>query len=153
MSSTVTVPTLARIDATGASLSGATLTLTSPVWADFLDTPTLTYTLSQAALVVRSNTSFNVGIMGGTWTQPGATNRVVGDISYEAVSGACGDQTVSGYATALTGASVTAFSSGSASSSFTRNLCLALVFPGDLADPKLTPGAYTLPITLTLTAP
>lgn len=150
MTGSITVPTLARISVTGDSLSSSTLTLTSPVWATFLATPTLTYTLSQAALVVRSNTSYDVSLTGGSWSQPGGAGRVTGDITYEAVSGACGDPS-GGYAGTL--GAITSIFTGTATASDTRNLCLALEFPGSLASTKLLPGAYTIPITLTLTAP
>lgn len=151
MTSSLTVPTLARISATGDSLSGSTLTLTSPDWASFLATPAATSTLSQVALNVRANTSFTVGISApSAWTVPSGGSRELSTLTYASAAGAC--PAVGTITTEITGSAVT-LTSGSATASAASNLCIALSFPGSLAAGELVPGAYSLPITLTLTAP
>ncbi len=150
--SSVTVPTLARLSVTGDSLSGSTLTLTSPNWTTYLATPAATQTLSQVALAVRSNRAYAVQInSAASWTVPVGGSRALSTLTYTQVPGAC--PAVGTITTAITASPVALFSGASATASDTRNLCFALSFSGSLAAGDLVPGSYTLPITLTLSAP
>lgn len=148
----VTVPTLARLSVAGDSLSGSTLTLTSPDWTTYLAAPAATQTLSQVGLVVRSNTSYAVQInSAAAWTVPGGGSRGLSDLTYTAAAGAC--PAVASITTAITAAPAALFNGASATASTTRNLCFALSWGATLAGGDLVPGAYALPITLTLSAP
>jgi hypothetical protein len=151
--SSVTVPTLARLSVTGDSLAGSTLTLTSPNWATYLATPTATSTLSQVAMAVRSNSAYNVQIRAAaaSWTVPVGGSRALSTLTYTSAAGAC--PAVGTITTAITATNAALFNEAAATASTTRNLCIALSFSGSLAAGDLAPGAYSLPITLTLTAP
>jgi hypothetical protein len=148
----VTVPTLARLAVTGDSLSGSTLTLTSPNWATYLTTPAATSTLSQVALAVRSNRAYSVSInSAASWTVPAGGSRALSTLTYTSVAGAC--PAVGTITTAITASPVSLFTGAAATANDTRNLCFALSFSGSLTAGDLAPGAYSLPITLTLAAP
>ncbi|HRN52301.1 MAG TPA: hypothetical protein PK788_02335 [Gemmatimonadaceae bacterium] len=148
----VTVPTLARLDVSGDSLAGSALALTSPDWATYLSAPAATRTLSQVGLVVRANTSYAVQInSAASWTVPAGGARALADLTYTAVAGACpAANTIN---TAITASPAALFNGASATASSTRNLCFALAWSGALDGGDLAPGAYSLPITLTLSAP
>ncbi len=143
--STVTVPVLASLDVAAAG----SLALTPPVWATFFATPVLTRTVSQTAFTVRSNSPYSVAISAGAWTQPSLAGRVVADLSYAVAPLTCPAE--ASITASVAGGSVV--TGGTPTGGTARLLCLALEFPGDLTSNKLLPGAYTLPLTLTITAP
>ena len=143
--STLTVPVLASLDVAAAG----TLALNTPVWATFFATPTATRTVSSTTFDVKSNSPYSVAISATAWTQPVGAGRVVADLSYAVAAGVCpGEASIT--ASVAAGTLVAA---GTPTGGITRTLCLALDFPGDLTSTKLLPGAYTLPLTLTITAP
>lgn len=148
----VSVPTLARLNVTGDSLTGSALTLTSPDWTTYLSNPTATQTLSQVALQVRANTSYAVQInSAAAWTVPAGGSRALSTLTYTSVAGAC--PAVNTITTAITASPAALFNGASATASTSRNLCFALSWGGALDGGDLAPGSYSLPITLTLSAP
>ena len=143
---TLTVPVLASLEHT----AGASLAFPTPDWAAFFAAPALTYTVSQAQFTVKSNSPYSVGISAGAWTQPGTAGRVAADVTFGVL--ASGGTCAAGTIQANTIASGTVVGSGTPGE-VTRELCLALEIPGDLASNKLVPGSYSLPLTLTISAP
>jgi hypothetical protein len=142
---TLTVPVLASLDVAAAG----TLPLTTPDFATFFTTPTAQRTVSQTAFTVRSNSPHAVAISATAWTQPSGAGRAVGDLSWAVATTTCpGEADIT--ASVASGSLVTG---GAPTGGTTRLLCLALDFPGDLTSTRLLPGAYTLPLTLTITAP
>ena len=149
----VTVPTLARLAVTGDSLVGGALTLTSPDWDSYLATPAPTSTLSQASMVVRSNSQYAVQIRStaASFTAPVGGSRAASTLTYAAVSGAC--PVITSITTAITTTNAALFNEAAATSGTTRTLCLALSWSGSLAAGDLVPGSYSLPLELTISAP
>ena len=149
----VTVPTLARLAVTGDSLAASTLTLTSPDWNSYLAAPAPTATLSQATLNVRSNSQYAVQIRAtqASFNAPAGGSRAASTLAYTAVSGAC--PAVGTITTAITTTNAALFNEAAATSGTSRTLCLALSWSGSLAAGDLAPGAYSLPIELTISAP
>ena len=142
--STLTVPVLASLDVAAAG----TLALTTPDWNTFFATPTLTRTVSSTSFTVKSNSPYSVAISATAWTQPVGAGRVVADLSYAVAASTC-----PGEASITTSVASGTLVTGTPTGGDTNLLCLALLFPGDLTSNKLLPGAYTLPLTLTITAP
>jgi len=141
----LTVPVLASLDVAAAG----TLALTTPDWNAFFTTPAAVRTVSQTSFTVRSNSPYAVGISATAWTVVGGGSRDVADLSYAVAPATCpGEASIT---TSVASGSVV--TGGTPTGGATNLLCLALDFPGDLTSPKLRPGSYTLPLTLTITAP
>jgi hypothetical protein len=143
---TLTVPVLASLSHT----AGTALAFPAPDWNAFFLAPALTYTVSQAQFTVRSNSPYSVAMSATAWTQPGSAGRVVNDVTFGLLpsGGTCAAGTVQAGTIGTT-----PVVAGGVPGSVTRELCLALEIPGDLASNKLVPGAYSLPITMTISAP
>lgn len=145
---TLTVPTLAYLEVA----SFPTLALTAPDWAAFLATPTATTTVSSTALTIRSNSNYTVSLASAAaWTQPVGAGRVLGDITWAIDPTTC--PAPAGITGAVSAAGTDIIAGGTPTNGNTPVLCFGLLFPGDLASDKLLPGAYELPLTLTITAP
>jgi hypothetical protein len=145
---TLAVPVLAYLDVAAAG----TLPLTAPVWASFLASPAPVTTVSQTAIVVRSNSNYTVNLASAAaWTQPTGAGRVLGDLTWALNETTCpAPAAITG---AVSAAGTDIIAAGTPTNGNTQQLCLGLAFPGDLSDSKLLPGTYTLPLTLTITAP
>jgi hypothetical protein len=141
----LTVPVLASLDVAAAG----TLALNTPDWNTFFTTPTAVRTVTSTSFTVKSNSPYAVNISATAWTQPVGAGRVVADLSYAVAAVTCpGEASIT---TSVASGSV--ISGGTPTGGNTNLLCLALDFPGDLTSTKLLPGAYALPLTLTITAP
>lgn len=139
------VPVLASLDVAAAG----TLALATPNWTTFFGAPAAVRTVSSTSFTVKSNSPYSVNISATAWTQPVGAGRVVADLSYAVAAAACpGEASIT---TSVASGSVVA--GGTPTGGATNLLCLALDFPGDLTSTKLLPGAYSLPLTLTITAP
>lgn len=142
VSASVSVPKLGRL-----AIDDSTLTFPAPNWASFL-------TDSQPATVVvnlqinhRTNASHNLTLTSSGWAS-GAWD--LADVTYGYNAAACTDNSTA--PTTLTGSNALV-TGGAATNNTQRFLCLALTYPGNLNDPKLAPGSFSLPMTLTLAAP
>jgi hypothetical protein len=142
---TLSVPVLASLDVAAAG----TLALTTPDWNAFFLAPATVRTVSQTSFTVRSNSPYSVNISAGSWTQPVGGGRVVADLNYAVAAATCpGEASITNSV-----ASGSVVAGGTPTGGATNLLCLALNFPGDLTSNKLLPGAYSLPLTLTISAP
>ncbi|MBX3175397.1 MAG: hypothetical protein KF709_13360 [Gemmatimonadaceae bacterium] len=141
---TLTIPSLAFINITAAG----DIALSTPAdWAAFLTAGTPVTTVTAAPLTLRSNTTYGVDIAAGAIA---GGSRPLGAHGYKFQSGAC---TAGGF-TAFSGATQTFIAAGSAATNGTgANLCLESTFdPSDFVG-NLSAGSYTIPLTLTITAP
>lgn len=144
---TLNVPVLASLDVN----AGGSLAFPTPNWAAFFANPQLTYTVAQTQFTVRSNSPYSIAISAGAWDQPAGAGRVAADVTFDVL--AAGDACAAGVIQARTIASASVVSGGLPVGGLARELCLALEIPGNLASNKLIPGDYTLPLTLTISAP
>ena len=128
---TATAPTVLDL-----SLSTASTALTNPVAADF-DGAALVTTGPTATL--KSNTSAHAQISASAWTMPVGATKAVSDASY--------DLAASGTYIPLSGTATDIIVPGKGN----RNVALRWSVLWKLATDE--PGAYTLPVTFTLTSP
>lgn len=144
---TLTVPVLASLDVAAAG----SLALTTPDWNAFFAAPAATTTVSNTSFTVKSNSAYSVGISATAWNVPAVAGaaRALSTIRWAV------DPTTCPAAASITGdiSSGTLVAAGTPTGGATNLLCLALDFPADLSDGALRPGAYSLPITVTITAP
>lgn len=138
----VSVPVLAYLN-----IPGATLAFPQPNWATYLATPTATTTVTSTQLTIRTNSNYTLalssaGWAGGAWT--------LSDVRFGLNASAC---TLPAEVPTTLTASQNLAVPGTAANNYQQFLCLGLVYPGDLTNTKLTPGTFTLPLVLTITAP
>lgn len=141
---TLTIPSLAFINVT----TPGAIVLSAPTdWAAFLTAATPVTTITAAPLTLRANTAFGVDILAGAVT---GGSRPLAAHGYKFESGGC---TAGGF-TAFSGATQTLLASGTAATNGTgANLCLSATFdPADFTG-SLAAGSYTIPLTITITAP
>lgn len=143
---TLTIPSLAFINVTAA---GA-IALSAPTdWADFLTAGTPVTTITAAPLTLRANTTFGVDIAAGAIT---GGSRPVTAHGFKFETGGC---TPTGFTQfAAGGGTQTLLAAGQAPTNGSgANLCLSSDFdPADFAG-NLSAGSYTIPLTITITAP
>lgn len=145
LATSVTIPQISFLNA---DQSAVAFSISNLGWTAFLGSAALdTTVVSGVALNVRSNTAYTVALEAGSWSGGG---WVVGDLKVDTQAGACaqGDAV-----TPMVANNALAAFPGSATDGAGLNLCLGLTFPNDLADTRLAPGAYTIPLTLRITAP
>ena len=128
---TATAPTVLSL-----SLSTANTALTNPIAADFDGAALVT---AGPTATLKSNTSAHAQISASAWTMPAGATKVVGDASY--------DLAASGTYIGLSGTATDIIVPGKGN----RNVALRWSVLWKLATDE--PGAYTLPVTFTLTSP
>lgn len=139
---TFTIPTLAYI-----SLPAGDITLSTPTFDSlFVMSVTPVQVETATPMTLRANTTHTVTITSGAIV--GGT-RTLADHGFKYEVGGC---TAGGF-TALSGAAQPLITGAPATNGVGGNLCLESTFdPTDLAG-SLAAGAYTIPLTLTITAP
>jgi hypothetical protein len=116
-------------------------TLTAPDNTHFVSSGTAAITNANLhVLTARSNASHNITLTAGSWTQPGGGDKVVGDVEFDVNAG--------GY-NAMTGSAQTVITGAAATGGATYNISYRTTWR--IAGSP--PGAYTLPLTFTITAP
>lgn len=144
---TMTIPQIATINVT--AVGDIALTLPVDYSTLIADSTATLATETAAPLTMRSNTPFGVTIAAGALTGP-VGGLVVGDFGFKfSTTGTC---TAGGF-TAFTGAAQTLIAASTAATNgASATLCLETNFTGNFAT-KLQSGGYSLPLTLTITAP
>lgn len=139
----VSVPILAYLN-----IPVTDLAFPTPNWATFLATPTATTTVTSTQMTIRTNSTYTLALSSAGWDAP--ANWTLGDVRFGLNGTAC---TLPGEVPSTLAASQNLAVPGTATNSYQQFLCLGLVYPGDLADSRLAPGTFDLPLVLTITAP
>ncbi len=145
LATSVTIPQISFLNADQSAVAFA---ITNAGWTAFLGSAALdTTVVTGVALNVRANTTYSVALEAGSWSGGG---WLVGDLKYDTQAGACAQGNAQ---TAMAANNALSAFSGAATNGESLNLCLGLTFPNDLSDTRLAPGAYSIPLTLRITAP
>lgn len=140
---TFTIPSLAYI-----SLPAGDIALSTPAdWTTFVTTGTPVTLLTATPLTLRANTTYGVTLQGGAIV---GGSRTLADHGFKYETGGC---TAGGF-TALTTTAQDLVAAGAPATNGTGgNLCLSSTYdPTDFVG-NLSAGSYTIPLTLTITAP
>lgn len=140
----LTIPKLVRLGITGASI-----TLNTPDFATDSLNDQEVVTNSAAFVSVRSNTNWvlSVSTLATEWTYAGSEGgaRTLAQLQLES---ACG----LGVWGAIS-SSAQQVAAGGLTNGASASICVRTVFPSDYTDAANRPGVYTLPLTISLTAP
>ena len=142
----VTIPAIKFLSS---DVSDVAFSISDPGWEAFLSSLDAdTTVVSGVALTARTNTAYTVTLTSPATFSGGSWERT--DLRWDTQAGACGQ----GDATQALDASEALSFPGTATDGETLNLCLGLVFPNNLASPKLAVGGpHTIALTLTIAAP
>jgi hypothetical protein len=129
------------------TLGSTTTTLTAPTESDL----TTGYVqASGPSITIKANRTWSLSISTSNttnWTYSGSDNGVkpIGDLTWATTSG--------GTYTAITGSAATLYSSQAASNGASKSIFFRVLYPNDLADARVAPGTYSIPIVFTVSAP